>query len=133
MNAEEARDFWKHARIALNAARKNLSIDPNTAVNRAYYAAFYAVSALLALEGRTFRRHSALEAAVHGELVKGGRWPPELGADYRFLRRLRSTGDYDVSTAVSGDDARRAVERAGKILGAVGRERPDLFGDLPTP
>ena len=57
-------DLWDRAQKALAAARRELAVDPDLAASRAYYAAFYAVSALLAAEGSTFTRHSAVEAAV---------------------------------------------------------------------
>ena len=131
MNEEEARKFWERSVSALRAAKRNLSIDPNTTANRAYYAAFYAAAALFTAEGATFKRHSVLESLVHRDLVKPGRWSVELGADYRFLRRLRSTGDYDVFAAVSLDDAKSAVDSALRILRAVCKEHPDLFGAPP--
>jgi len=59
-----------------------------------YYAAFHAVTALFALEGKSFSKHTAVRAAVHGELVKTGRWPVELGASYNDLMSARHTGDY---------------------------------------
>ena len=78
----EAADFWMRALQALRTAAGNASTDPDAAASRSYYAAFYAVSALFALEGKTFSRHSSLETAVHRDLVKAGRWPIELGEAY---------------------------------------------------
>lgn len=127
MSRDEACAFWARAKAALDAAEKNLAIDPFTAVNRAYYAAFYAVSALFALEELSFRKHSAVEAALHGQLVKTGRWSVERGADYRALNRLRSTGDYDVFVDLPPEGASGAVEKAMRILRAVQLERSDVF------
>lgn len=90
----EAADFWTRVLQALRTASRTASVDPDAATSRAYYAAFYAVSALFALEEKTFSRHSALEAAVHRDLVKVNRWPTDLGEDYAFLLRLRTVGDY---------------------------------------
>ncbi len=42
------------------------------AINRAYYALFYAVSALLLEEGRRFSKHSGVRAAFNRDLVKPG-------------------------------------------------------------
>ena len=100
---KEAALFWKHAESALEAASSNIDNDASTAANRANYAAYYAVSALFAAEGKTFKRHSAVEAAVHRDLVNTGRWTSELGDAFRELRRLRSTADYDVTQFVTTD------------------------------
>ena len=121
-----AAELWNRAGRALDTARCTLDADPDAATSRAYYSAFYAVSALFALEGRTFRKHSAVEAAVHRDLVKEGTWPPDLGADYRELRRLRATGDYGGFEHVSAEDASQAVEKAKRILETVQRTRPEL-------
>ena len=90
----EAVDFWERARQARHTAEATAESDPDAAASRAYYAAFYGVSCLFAVEGKSFTRHSALEVAVHRDLVKSGRWPRELGEAYAFVLRLRATGDY---------------------------------------
>jgi len=118
--------FWRHAETALKAARQNLQIDPSTAVNRAYYAAFYAVSALFASEGRTYTRHSAVETAVHRDLVNTGRWTQDLGAAYRELHSLRTAADYDVSAFPTAERAQEAVQQAHTILEAVRASCPQL-------
>jgi uncharacterized protein (UPF0332 family) len=118
MNAEAA-DFWARALRALKTATYTASIDADAAASRAYYAAFYAVSALFALQGKTFSRHVALEIAVHRDLVKAGLWSVELGRDYAFLLRLRATGDYGGAMHVSHQEAIDAIEAARRIFQAV--------------
>ncbi|MFO7897637.1 MAG: HEPN domain-containing protein [Planctomycetota bacterium] len=103
--SELAEGFWERAQKALQVARSVLSLHPDTAASRAYYAAFYAVSAHFAGAGRTFKKHSALEAAVHRDLVKPGTWPRELGARYTMLIELRRTGDYGTLEHVSAEEA----------------------------
>jgi len=66
-------DLWSRALQALQTAQFTLPPDPDAAAFRAYYAAFYAVSALLALEENLFTKHAAVESAVHRDLVKTGR------------------------------------------------------------
>ena len=122
----EAEDLWRRARQALETARRLVDADPDASASRAYYAAFHAASALFALEGKSFTRHSALEAAIHRDLVRTARWPSELGADYAFLRQLRESGDYGGSIHVSVDDATQAVEAASRIMDAVAPSFPSL-------
>lgn len=81
MSREVALAFWDRAQEALASAQANLAMSKATAVSRAYYAAYYAVSAWFSLAGKTFKSHHMLEAAVHRDLVKTGRVPPELGRE----------------------------------------------------
>lgn len=50
------------------------------AMNRVYYACFYAASAVLVNRGCHFVKHAGLRAAVHRDLVKTGDVSPEMGA-----------------------------------------------------
>ena len=61
--AAVVRYWWNKAYDSLRAARRELAADAYTfAINRAYYALFYAVSALLLEEGRRFSKHSGVRA-----------------------------------------------------------------------
>lgn len=130
----EALDFWDRALEALRAAEALLGVSTDGAASRAYYAAFYAVSALFAADRVTFKRHSAAEAAVHRDLVRSGKWSADLGASYAKLLELRQTGDYGGGNHVGIDDARKALEAAKAIVAAVSHGQPGQFllpRDLP--
>lgn len=119
-------DMWARSKEALRTAEADLSVSSDAAASRAYYAVFYAVSALFALEGCEFSKHSQVRAAVHRDLVKTGRWPVERGEDYSFLLRLRETGDYGGSRHVSGDEADEAIVAAKRIIELVRKAHPEL-------
>jgi uncharacterized protein (UPF0332 family) len=93
--------------------------DPDAAASRAYHAAFHAVSALFAAEGRSFGKHAAVAAAVHRDLVRSGRVPVEFGAAYTALVDLRSRGDYGGRLHVNSADAEAAIASARTILKTV--------------
>jgi uncharacterized protein (UPF0332 family) len=124
--SDEAQKYWRRSQLAMTSARKNIEIDEATACNRAYYAAFYAVSALFALEDKRFKRHTGVEAAVHRDLVSTGRWPTELGATYSKLYMRRTASDYDIEAMMSIEEAEDAVERAAQIVQAVQNLCPEL-------
>ena len=126
--SHECQDLWQRAVEALRVARREATLSPDASASRAYYAAFYAVSALFALEGRTFRRHSEVEAAVHRDLVREGVWTNELGAAYTELLRLREVGDYGGDRHVTPGQAAEAAGQAEQILEATSRMHPDRFG-----
>jgi len=121
--------FWDRAITTIETAASLVDADPESAASRAYYAAFYAVSALFALEGKAFRKHQAVEAAVHRDLVNAGRWSNDLGKDYSFLVNVRYTSDYDVAHRVSSDEAQQAIRAARRILRIVRDTSPDFESD----
>ena len=127
---QDARDLWTRTVRSHKTATKLVSEDPDAAASRAYYAAFYAVSALFALQGKTFTKHRAVEAAVHRDLVKPGTWPEDLGEAFSWLVRLRRTGDYGGGIHVSPDEAQEAVDKARRILQAVQDTSPEPFPQI---
>ncbi len=67
----------------------------NTAVNRIYYACFYAVNALLLKDGIAAKRHDGVRQMLGLHYVKTGMIPKELAKYYTDLFDRRQTGDYD--------------------------------------
>ena len=67
------------------------------AVNRAYYACFYAASAILLAEGRKFVKHTGVRAALHRNLIKTGRLDAQWGKAYDRAFDLRQGADYELS------------------------------------
>ncbi|MCX5649644.1 MAG: HEPN domain-containing protein [Planctomycetota bacterium] len=127
---ELAHGFWEKAVEALKASRHDLPVSAEAAASRAYYAALYAVSALFAERGRIFKKHTAIQTAVHRDLVKAGEWSGELGEGYSFLLKLRGTGDYSALVRVTSDEAEKAVKIAADILKAVAEANPSVFRGL---
>ena len=132
MTADYTGTEWDRAIDALREADillANAGFDG--AASRAYYAAFHAVTAVFAFEGRIFTKHSALEAAVHRDLVKAGKWPSELGRDFSFCVDLRGVGDYGTEVRVDVKQATDAVASARRILVAVRDALPVDFPLIP--
>ncbi|MBK7876494.1 MAG: HEPN domain-containing protein [Planctomycetes bacterium] len=66
-----ALDHWDRAHQALRSAELLAAAgDHDGAASRAYYAAFHALSALFESEGRTFTKHTHIEAALHRDLIR---------------------------------------------------------------
>jgi uncharacterized protein (UPF0332 family) len=91
----------------------------DVSASRAYYAAFYAASALLLSEGLDTSKHSGVIALIHQHFVKSGKLNKEQGRNLNWLFELRSVGDYGVSLHVALEDARRAVSIAEDFRRAV--------------
>lgn len=126
-----ARDLWYRACNALRAAESLLAVSPDDAASRVYYAGFHAVSAAFALQGTTFRRHTALRTAVHRDLVKDGIWPVALGADFDAVWKLRDMGDYGGLQHVTRQEAQDAIEAVRRIIEAVRRMCPQFDTVVP--
>ena len=120
-------DIWYRAVDSLRVAHHDLTVSPDAAASRAYYAAFNAVSAYFLLDDVSFSRHSAVEAAAHRELVKTGAWTAALGRGYSRLVQLRSRGDYGGGKHVLSDEAEEAIRIATDILASVADLAPDAF------
>jgi uncharacterized protein (UPF0332 family) len=87
--------------------------------SRAYYAAFYASTALLLSKELEFSRHSGVIASIHQRFVKTGKLDKRHGKDLNWLFELRGVGDYGATIHVSQQDAVRAIEIAEDFLGAT--------------
>lgn len=67
----------------------------NTAVNRMYYACFYAVSSLLVAYQIEVKSHDGTRQKFGQHFVLTGIVPKDLGKFYRIIFEKRSSGDYD--------------------------------------
>ncbi|MBW1982782.1 MAG: HEPN domain-containing protein [Deltaproteobacteria bacterium] len=67
-------NYWMDkADESMEAARSDYGAGRYTvAVRNLYYASFYALTTVLLKEGRTFKRHSGVKAALHKNLIKAG-------------------------------------------------------------
>lgn len=100
MTNEERREYVKYrigsARKTFDAA-KVLSDNGfwNSAVNRLYYALFYAVSALLVLNEIQTKSHSAAKSQFSLHFVKTGKFDKKYGRLLSELFDWRQKGDYE--------------------------------------
>ena len=67
----------------------------NTAINRMYYACFYAVSALLVKHGIETSSHKGIRQLFGKMFVKTGKFDKELAKLYTDLFEKRHKGDYN--------------------------------------
>jgi len=106
-----ARDWMRKSERALNDAELLFGGDSLVGcVNRLYYAVFYAVSAVLAQEGREYGKHTAVRAALHRDFVKPGRVPRQCSITYNTLFDDRQEGDYTPRTSIASRLSGRNAE-----------------------
>lgn len=118
--ADEIAAYLERAEQSIQAARQLASSDfYDFAASRAYYAAFYAATAILLHEGLEFSKHSGVIASIHQRFVKTGKLGKEQGKALNWLFELRSVGDYGGTAHVSRQEVEQAIEAAEKFLEAV--------------
>lgn len=76
--------------VAEDCLEKGLYKD---AINRSYYAAFYAIKALLALEEVDFKRHKDVVAYFNKTYAATERIPREVGRKVAHLQQKREKSD----------------------------------------
>jgi uncharacterized protein (UPF0332 family) len=110
----------ERAELSIRAARQLLSGGYyDFAASRAYYAAFYAATAVLLSEGLELSKHSGVIAAIHQRLVKAGKLDKEQGQTLNWLFEVRGVGDYGVTAHVSPKEAEQAIQAAEGFLEAI--------------
>lgn len=93
--ADVVRYWWTKAEDSLSSAQRELQAGAFAfAMNRIYYAAFYAVSAALLERQASFKKHSGVRAAFHREFVKTGLLDIQWSKFYDQLFEDRQEGDY---------------------------------------
>lgn len=119
-NNEEISACLQRADTSLSAAREMVEKGYyDIAASRAYYAAFYAASAILLKENIDTSKHSGVIASIHRYFVKAGKLDKEQGRNLNWLFELRSVGDYGISEHVSSGEAQKAIQVASEFLAAV--------------
>lgn len=108
------------ARQALGTARINLDTgDCAASINRAYYAIFYAASALLQIKGLARSKHSAVIAAFREHFVKTGLIEAEYSAIYGRAFSARQVSDYEIQAVPDETIAENILEEAGQFVNRV--------------
>ena len=110
----------QRAREALEEAR--LLADhrhTNAAVNRLYYACFYAVSALLYSRGFSAVKHSGVRSLFGRHFVKTGLVSKELAAFYNDLFESRQESDYEDFLRIDPQLLTPWLDQAQRFIDAI--------------
>lgn len=109
------------AKEALSAAELNLANGLHrSTVNRAYYAMFYAVLALLAARQAETSRHSGAIAQFDQLYVRPTLLPKEFSRWLHDAFLHRQAADYGVELSVSRDEIELLLARARDFVAGVG-------------
>lgn len=112
---EQAKDDLEAAKLLLEAEKYK------AANNRAYYACFHAIDAVLAKEPAAFKKHKDTLSYFNKNYVHTEIFPSDIGRKISRLEIIRHKSDYDTFYIASKEDAAEQTTVAEEILGLVGR------------
>jgi uncharacterized protein len=117
---ENYRLYIANAHEMIEVAKLNLGNDfYGSACNRAYYAVFYAASALLYSKGKSYGKHSAVIAAFRQYFIKTGEFDKKWSDVYQYIMSSRHTGDYELSDDLEKEQVIDVVEQAQAFVAEV--------------
>lgn len=116
----QAEDSLKAAKINYeNALFKD-------SINRSYYASFYAIKAVLALEEIDFKRHKDAIGYFNKSYVATNKFPREPGRKIGMLKQLREKSDYDDFFIAGKEESEIQIETAELVITEVKRFITDI-------
>lgn len=125
MDSETIEGFSKYrlnkAKETLETARMifNEGKDFTSANNRAYYAIFYAIRAVLAIEEVDFKRHKDVLAYFNKEYVNKEKFPKKIGRKISQTQRIREDSDYDDDYEPSFEKTEQQINTAQELIDLV--------------
>jgi uncharacterized protein (UPF0332 family) len=125
MNEQQSREtliqLWlQKAEEAMSSAKLELDAGhTNFAVNRLYYACFYAVTALLLKDTKQFARHSAVKSEFVHSYIKAGKIDIRWNGFYQKLFDDRQEVDYLPTIIFESADVLPRLHQAREFLDTV--------------
>ncbi len=116
------------ARYRLNKSKETLNTaeiifkevkDYTSANNRAYYAIFYAIRAVLALEQIDFKRHKDVIAYFNKNYISKDIFPKNIGRKIAQAQRIREDSDYDDEYEPSYEKTEQQINTAKELISEV--------------
>jgi uncharacterized protein (UPF0332 family) len=89
------------------------------AINRCYYAGFYAANALLYTDSKWSKKHSGVRDMLNVDYVRTGVLSRESGALFNKVFELRLDSDYDDEFAAEPDDVTPLIARMEAFVDEV--------------
>lgn len=106
---ETAKSDLKSAEVLLNAG------EYRGANNRAYYAIYHAISAIHALNGKSYKRHKDSLGNFNKEYIKMGIFPRTLGRRIAEAEEIRHASDYDDFYIATKEEAEEQIMTADEL------------------
>jgi len=114
LRLKQAGETLADARVLLDAGRT-----PRSVVNRAYYAMFYAVLALLQKVGKASSKHAGVISLFDKEFVHSGAFPTEMSRSLHRAFDERHESDYETVKTATQEDAIELLDEAERFVQRV--------------
>ena len=111
----------KAREMLLSAGRDMTAQDYASANNRAYYAIFHAMRAVLAIDGEDYKKHSAVIARFSQNYLKTDIFPRHYGRLITNASLIRNRSEYEDFYICSVTDTEELVSGAGAFVEEVAR------------
>jgi len=89
------------------------------AVNRSYYAGYYAVCALLLTKGKSSSKHSGVLALFQTHVMKKGGIPTETGRFYSQLYKYHLKADYEDYAELKALEVLSLLDRTTQFVNQI--------------
>jgi uncharacterized protein (UPF0332 family) len=117
LNRDTVLVYMDGAREALASAHYNFDGGYyGVAVNRAYYAFFYAATAILLTRDITRSKHAGILAAFREQFVKPGDFPVEDSLAYGQAFEMRNVADYEQLGRADPDQAQAVIKDSERFV-----------------
>ena len=87
--------------------------------NRAYYAIFHSIKAILSLEPIDFKRHKDIIAYFNKNYINKEIFPKEIGRKISQAQRIREDSDYDDEYQPSYEKTKQQIDTAKELINLV--------------
>lgn len=111
---EKAKETLHTAEIVFKEVK-----DHTSANNRAYYAIFYAIRAVLALEQKDFKRHKDVVAYFNQNYINKEIFPKMIGRKIAQAQKIREDSDYDDEYEPSHEKTEQQINTAKELIKLV--------------
>lgn len=87
--------------------------------NRAYYSIYHSITAVLALEGKAFKRHKDTIAYFNKEYIRTEIFSRDLGHQISVAEEIRHSSDYDEFFIASKEESKQQILCAETLIAEV--------------
>ncbi|MGY3666924.1 MAG: HEPN domain-containing protein [Roseburia sp. 1XD42-69] len=87
--------------------------------NRAYYAVYHAISAVHALDGKSYKRHKDTLANFNKDYVKTEIFPKTFGRRIARAEEIRHASNYDDFYIATKEKAEEQILTAKELIGQI--------------
>jgi len=113
---KQAEESLEEAQFLLSGRKS-----PRSIINRAYYAMFYSVLALLVYESYSSSKHSGVLSYFNKRFIKEGIRPERIGRSINRAFEMRQRGDYREYSELSYEQVAPIIEEAELFIITVKR------------